>query len=158
MKFTTYISLGIFGLMQFQSIAQGQLSKPLKVRSQFTLPTSITTKDYVQKTVVFKLKPQYRNVASVNKITNPLLDQVLLYVGLNSLNKKFPKHSAPEKQRNELGQAYADLSLIYELKYTNNINIEDAINQLLSKLDFEPNILSIKKRFYITKKNYKNLI
>ena len=115
MKFTTYISLGLFGLMQFQSIAQGQLSKPLKARNQFVLPKSVTSKDYMAKTIVFKLKPQYRNIASNSKITNALLDQVLLYVGLNSLNKKFPKHSPPEKQRNELGQAFADLSLIYEL-------------------------------------------
>ena len=83
MKFTTYISLGLFGLMQFQSIAQGQLSKPLKARNQFVLPKSVTSKDYMAKTIVFKLKPQYRNIASNSKITNALLDQVLLYVGLN---------------------------------------------------------------------------
>lgn len=132
MKITTFISLGAFTFLQFQSIAQGQLAKPLKARKQFTIPANTTSKDYAQNTIVFKLKPQYRSIADVKKINNPLLDQVLAYLGLNSLSKKFPKHNPPEKLRNDLGQAYADLSLIYELKYTNNISIEDAVNQVLA--------------------------
>lgn len=132
MKFTTLMSLGLVAFVQYTSIAQGQLSNPLKARKQFSIPANITQKDYLQKTIVFKLKPQYRGVAGLKSISNPLLDQVLSYVGLNSLSKKFPKHNPPEKERNELGQKYADLSLIYELKYTNNVGIEDAINQVLA--------------------------
>lgn len=132
MKFITYSLLGLMSVAQFTTSAQGQLSQPLKARKQFTMPSNLTINDYSSKTIVFKVKPQYRSITSNTKINNPLLDQVLAYVGLNSLSKKFPNHAPPEKQKNELGQAYADLSLIYELKYTNNIALEDAINQVLA--------------------------
>jgi serine protease len=132
MKFITYSLLGIMSVAQFTSSAQGQLSQPLKARKQFIMPSNLTANDYTSKTVVFKVKPQYRSITSNTKINNPLLDQVLAYVGVNTFGKKFPNHTPPEKQKNELGQAYADLSLIYELKYTNNISLEDAINQILA--------------------------
>lgn len=132
MKFITYSLLGFMCAAHFTTFAQGQLSQPLKAKKQFVLASNLTTKDYTPKTILFKVKPQYRGISNSTKINNPLLDQVLAYVGVNSLSKKFPNHAAPEKERNELGQAYADLSLIYELKYTNNISLEDAINQVLA--------------------------
>jgi serine protease len=132
MKFITYSLLGLMSISQFTTSAQGQLSQPLKARKQFTMPSNLTINDYASKTIVFKVKPQYRGMTSNTKINNPLLDQVLAYVGVNKLSKKFPNHAPPERAKNELGQAYADLSLIYELKYTNNIALEDAINQILA--------------------------
>jgi serine protease len=132
MKLNITISLGLALLMQFTIQAQGQLSQPLKARKQFVLASDLGPNDYTPNTIIFKLKPQYRNIAGDHKINNALLDQVFAYVGVNTFGKKFPKHSPPEKERNELGQAYADLSLIYELKYTNNVTLEDAINQVLA--------------------------
>ncbi len=132
MKLNITISLGLVLLMQFTILAQGQLSQPLKARKQFVLASNLGPNDYTQNTIIFKLKPQYRGIAGDHKINSVLLDQVLAYVGVNTFGKKFPKHSPPEKERNELGQAYADLSLIYELKYTNNVKLEDAINQVLA--------------------------
>jgi len=132
MKFITYSLLGLMSIAQFNTSAQGQLSQPLKARKQFILPANLTVNDYASKTIVFKVKPQYRGITSNTKINNPLLDQVLAYVGVNKLAKIFPNHMPPERAKNELGQAYADLSLIYELKYTNNVALEDAINQVLA--------------------------
>jgi subtilisin family serine protease len=137
MKFITYSLLGLMSISQFTASAQGQLSQPLKARKQFIMPSNLTINDYTSKTIVFKVKPQYRSLTSNTKINNPLLDQVLAYVGVNKLSKKFPNHAPPERAKNELGQAYADLSLIYELKYTNNVSIEDAANQLLATNLFE---------------------
>lgn len=137
MKFITYSLLGLMSISQFTTSAQGQLSQPLKARKQFIMPSNLTVNDYSAKTIVFKVKPQYRSITSNTKINNPLLDQVLAYVGVNTFGKKFPNHAPPERAKNELGQAYADLSLIYELKYTNNVSIEDAANQLLATNLFE---------------------
>ena len=137
MKFITYSLLGLMSISQFTTSAQGQLSQPLKARKQFIMPSNLTVNDYSAKTIVFKVKPQYRSITSNTKINNPLLDQVLAYVGVNTFGKKFPNHAPPERVKNELGQAYADLSLIYELKYTNNVSIEDAANQLLATNLFE---------------------
>lgn len=132
MKFITYSLLGLMSISQFTTSAQGQLSQPLKARKQFIMPSNLTINDYTSKTIVFKVKPQYRGISSNTKINNPLLNQVLAYVGVNKLSKKFPNHAPPERAKNELGQTYADLSLVYELKYTNNIALEDAINQILA--------------------------
>lgn len=144
MKFTIFITLGLIGFLQYTTIAQGQLSKPLKARKQFVIPSNVTSQDYLPNTIILKLKPQYRNIASLKKIDHPLVDQVLAYVGVSTLSKKFPNHKAPEKKYNELGQAYADLSLIYELKYTNSIALEDAVNQLLAT-----NIMEFAEPHYI---------
>lgn len=132
MKISTLLIAGLVANMQFNSFAQGQLNSPLKARKQFVISPTLTKNDYSQNTIVFKVKPQYRHLTSIDKIVNVQLDQVLGYLGLNSLNKIFPKHTPPEKKFNELHQEYADLSLIYELKYTNNVSIEDAVNQVLA--------------------------
>ena len=112
MKFITYSLLGLMSISQFTTSAQGQLSQPLKARKQFIMPSNLTVNDYSAKTIVFKVKPQYRSITSNTKINNPLLDQVLAYVGVNTFGKKFPNHAPPERVKNELGQAYADLSLL----------------------------------------------
>ena len=146
MKFITYTLLGLLSCIQINTHAQGQLSKPLKARKQFVMPANLSANDYSTKTIVFKVKPQYRNITSTTKINNALVDQVLSYLGVNTFSKKFPKHNPPERAFNELGQAYADLSLIYELKYTNNIGMEDAVNQVLAT-----NIMEFAEPHYIYK-------
>ncbi|MCF8423246.1 MAG: S8 family serine peptidase [Bacteroidia bacterium] len=146
MKFITYMLLGLLSCIQINTNAQGQLSKPLKARKQFVMPANLSANDYSTKTIVFKVKSQYRNITSTTKINNALLDQVLSYLGVNTFSKKFPKHNPPERAFNELGQAYADLSLIYELKYSNNIGMEDAVNQVLAT-----NIMEFAEPHYIYK-------
>ena len=118
--------------MQFTNIATAQQSLPFKARRQFVMPKNITQKDFLSKTIVFKVKDQFRNITAINDVNHPLLKMVFQSIGINTLSKKFPHHQAPEKKANELGQAYADLSLIYELSYTNNFSLENVINQMLA--------------------------
>ena len=132
MKTTTFIAMGLAACIQFATVANAQQSAPLKARKQFALPAKVTENDYTPKTVVFKLKPQFRSIASPGFIQNPELQQVLNYVGVDNMAKKFPHHEAPREKFNSLGQAYADLSLIYQLKYTKDLNLVDVINQLLA--------------------------
>lgn len=118
--------------MQLTTSAQGQLSSPIKAKKLFSIPQGVSSKDYLPQTIIFKVKPQHRNICQNNAINHNLLNQVLTYVGVNKMAKKFPLHTPPARERNELNQKYADLSLIYELKYTNNISIENAANQILA--------------------------
>lgn len=132
MKFTTIVSISLVSCMQFTNTAKAQQALPFKAKRQFEMPANITQNDYLSKTIVFKLKDQFRNIASKNEVNHSLLKMVLDAVCVNTFGKKFPLHQAPETQFNSLGQAYADLSLIYELKYTNNFPLENVINQLLA--------------------------
>lgn len=143
MKITQAILLGLATCVQFNMI-QAQQSSLLKVRKQFVLPTGVTDKDYSPKTLVFKLKPEFRNLGSHTKIQSEKLDQILNYIGVHEFSRKFPNHKAPREKYNSLGQPYADLSLIYELKYDANVSIETAANLVLSSgiMDFaEPHYI-----------------
>ncbi len=130
-------NLSVFVLLFFAVFSLensfAQLAKsPYKNIKKFKLSESITENDYLKKTIVFKLSPKYREIAQLNTIQHPQLQLVLNYLGVEKLEKKFPLHKAPEKEKNELGQKYSDLSLIYQLKYSNDIDIEYAANQLLA--------------------------
>lgn len=143
MKITQAILLGLAACVQF-NMAQAQQSSLLKVRKQFVLPKGVTDKDYSAKTLVFKLKPEFRNLGGHTKIQNEKLDQILNYIGARAFARKFPNHQPPKEKYNSLGQAYADLSLIYELKYDANVSIENAANLVLSTgiMDFaEPHYI-----------------
>jgi serine protease len=126
LQFSKKISTFVFITMVSCALAQN--SKPSS--SNFVLPEKITSADYMQKTVIIKVKPEYRASCSVNNIDNPRFTQLYTSVGGNGLKKKFPSVKAPEKPVNEQGQAYADLSLIYEFKYTKDIDLVKFINVL----------------------------
>lgn len=138
MKIKTTIIIGLAFYMQLSHTVTAQQNLPFKAKRQFIMPFNISKNEYLEKTVVFKLKEQYRNIASLNDVNHPLLKMVFQAAGVNTIEKKFPRHLAPEKKFNSLGQAYADLSLIYELKYSNNFPLEEVINQMLALniLDF----------------------
>ena len=128
-KFTLAVLVCI---LFFKSVSFAQNKSPFKNIQKFKLSELITENDYLPKTIVFKLSPKYRSIAQLNTIQHPQLQLVLNYLGVEKLEKKFPLHKTPEKEKNEFGQQYADLSLIYQLKYTNDIDIEYAANQLLA--------------------------
>lgn len=122
----------LISVLFFQGLIFAQTKSPFKNIQTFKLPEQITENDYLPNTIVFKLSPKYRQIAQLNSIQHPQLQLVLNYLGVEKLEKKFPLHKAPEKEKNEYGQKYADLSLIYQLKYSNDIDIEYAANQLLA--------------------------
>ncbi|MFL5754163.1 MAG: S8 family serine peptidase [Bacteroidia bacterium] len=133
MKNTTFIALGVaafFGLAN--TVTAQEAAAPLKAHNQFVMSSKVTSKDYVAKTIIFKLKPQYRSVASLSYIQDTKLQIVLNYLGVDKMAKIYPHHQPPVEKYNSLHQEYADLSLIYELKYTNNIDLTKAINQMLA--------------------------
>src|ERR1700757_2419766 len=83
--------------------------------------------------IIFKVKEQYRGNCSVSYINETKLTPILNYLGVSSLAKLFPMEKAPKEKFNKLGQAYADLSLTYEIKFSNkDISLEKAINLMLS--------------------------
>lgn len=110
------------------------LGAALYLQSQklYHLPKGITSNDYLSKTIILKVKPAFKSNCSITNINHPALQTLSTNLGITHLNKKFPSDKSPEREFNQAGQRYADLSLIYELKYTSNIDIEKAISKLLA--------------------------
>lgn len=134
MKSTTLyaLSLAVGMFLTVDATAQNGARTPFKQIKKFVLPETITESDYLPKTIVFKVSPQFRGGAGLTNIQHPNLQLALNYLGVAKLERKFPNHKAPERERNELNQKYADLSLIYQLTYTGSVDIETAANQLLA--------------------------
>ena len=122
-----------------------------KINAQkgYQLPSNITSNDYMAKTIIIKVKPALASACSVNKIENQAFQAFASAVGVTNLHKKFPLDKSPVRPFNEAGQAYADLSLIYELNYTSDLSIEKAISKLLLS-----NILVYAEPHFIPKVNY----
>ena len=104
---------------------------------QFHLSPNVKPDDYIKNAIIFRLKSDYRNIASNASINHSALNQYLNSIGSNGLQKKFPLKQAPAQERNKRGDKLVDLSLIYEFNYTQNIDIEKVINALLSLNLFE---------------------
>lgn len=96
--------------------------------SYFKLNSAIKADDYISKTIIIKINPRFRDVCSAKNINNDRLNKCFEKLSVASLQKKFPLKKAPTHQKNKLGYKSTDLSLIYELTYTADISIEQAIN------------------------------
>ncbi len=131
--------LSICILICFKAIAQ-------KV---YQLPKNITSSDYMEKTIILKVKPQFAKLCSNFAIDHLLFNSLAGSINPIHLHKKFPLDKSPETDYNKAGQKYADLSLIYELNYTSGIDIEKAISKLLLS-----NILVYAEPHFIPKVNY----
>ncbi len=101
-------------------------------KNSFVLPKGATEADYLSKTLVFKVNEQFRNECATSKITDAEIQVQLNVLGVIQLKKLFPHAAIPEKKFNAQGQALADLTLIYEVVYSNNLSVEVAANKLLS--------------------------
>lgn len=100
-------------------------------RHQFQLPDGMTTDDYWQNKVVFKVKESLRAYCSATRIEIPAFSRYLDAVGATGLVQSYPHADRPSEKVNSLGQPLADLSLIYEVDYSGNADIENAVNLLL---------------------------
>jgi serine protease len=119
----------LFYLGTSTSIAFNNNSLP---KNAFVLPKNAKESDYAAKTIIFKVNEQFRNLCTNDKILESSIQIKLNLLGVVELKKMFPLSTIPEKKFNEQGQPLADLSLIYQLKYSNNISVEEAANQLIS--------------------------
>src|SRR5688572_10979981 len=92
--------------------------KAVKDQTHFKMPTGLTSADLLEKTIIIKVKGAHRNICSYDKISHSKFNQLFSAIGGTGLKKKFPKEQAPERKFNDQGQAYADISLIYEFSYS----------------------------------------
>lgn len=130
----------------------------------FRMPKGVTASDYTPQTIIIKIKPNLRNSCSISTIANSAFLASASKLGAVTIKKIFPNHEAPAQERNAHGQKLADLSLIYEIKYTSPVNIEKAINAILQSgtvvyaepryiyhLNYNPNDPSTGTQYFLTK-------
>lgn len=121
----------------------------LMAQKTYQLSEKINQSDYLEKTIIIKVKPQFASLCSNDKINHDLFKSLFDAVSATNLHKKFPSDKSPETPFNKAGQAYADLSLIYELNYTSDLQIEKVINKFLLS-----GILAYAEPHFIPKINY----
>jgi serine protease len=136
-----HLSKKLSALVLF-ACASATLSAQKTVQSQtttshFEMPHGVNSTDYLEKTIILKVRSSSRNLCSNSMINDPKFIQLYSSIGGNGLKKKFPAEKEPFKKVNEKGQAYADLSLIYELKYTSDGGLAKIINAFINLGIFE---------------------
>ncbi len=97
---------------------------------------------YIPKTVILKVKPEYRDNCSANNINFERLNNYFSELGTVKLGKIFPNKDINKEydlfQKSELiGGKFIDLTLIYKIEYTSEKSIEEVINSLYSLKIFE---------------------
>lgn len=107
------------------------------VESQFKMRADIKPGDYIEKTVIVKVKSQFSSICAPGKIENPRFKTLFTSIGGVDLVKKFPHTKAPERLVNERGERLTDLTLIYEFSYGASVSLEKVINKFAALQLFE---------------------
>lgn len=80
--------------------------------------------DYLPKTVLFKVKEDYRHISHKKSIDHLLFTKIVDELNVVELKKVFPNHQQ-ERNKDKI-----DLSLIYELHYSSNVSENEVITKL----------------------------
>jgi subtilisin family serine protease len=104
----------------------------LNPSNTFRLAPGVTQDDYVPATIIFKVKPEYRQACSVNGIADARMQNLFQRLGATSIYKIFPNHQPPAVERNAAGQKMADLSLVYKMEISPNADLVKSINAVLA--------------------------
>jgi len=100
--------------------------------SAYRLPAGVSRADYRANTIILRVKPDYRSLCTENDIKAPAFLKITGHFGQYRVKKIFPRHLPPSTTFNERGQPLADLSLIYQLEYSADLDLVKTINSILS--------------------------
>lgn len=130
----------------------------------FKLPNNLSENDYVQNTVIFKLKERNRTKANLNSIDNASINETLNDLNAVPVKKVFTGAVKPALEYSADGEKMADLSLIYIFEYNSAKSIEEAVNEIYNtgeveyaqpkytqKLMFTPNDPFLGSQYFINK-------
>lgn len=127
MKISTYALSLLLAGASFSSVASnGNVIGKAPIR--YVIPRGA---EYLPDRVILKIKNQYRNNCTNNQVNISSVNKVLQALGSANINKKYPKHQ-PVSGRDKHGNAFVDISLIYEVKFNAPISVQTAVNELLA--------------------------
>jgi serine protease len=98
----------------------------------FKMPAGITSDDYLEGQVIFKLKADLAPFAKTSQIELPEIVSLLTRYKAAGLTKIYPFHQPPAQKINQHGEPQIDLSLIYQFNIEDNSRLEEAINALFA--------------------------
>ena len=103
----------------------------------FKLSGLVTDSDYIAKTIIVNVKEEYRSQCGETGLQIEKLSNTFTGIGAYNVKKIFPGKKPPVTKLNRYGEKMEDISLLYEIKYSNDLSIEKAINTLLASGIFE---------------------
>jgi PKD repeat protein len=113
---------------------------------RYLIPKHVQVSDYVPNQLIFKIKEDQRIAFENSNVIHPLIADIIQESGGGNVLKNFPASKVPRKKTNENGEALSDLSLIYQLKTNNNIDVRRIEEKL-----FKSGIIEWAQPRYITK-------
>ncbi|MBL4577949.1 MAG: S8 family serine peptidase [Flavobacteriales bacterium] len=118
-------------------------------RTYFEMSPRVTENDYKAKTVILKINQDLRTYCSNEQISIASLQDLLSSIGATGVTRMFPHAEQPKLEKNRYGLKYADLTLIYEFKYTGAMDLVQVINEIY-RLD----IVEYAQPYYIHQLSY----
>ncbi len=144
-------------------IAQSKVGSNF-VQAHFKMADNIKDGDYLEKTIILKVRASASSVCSATSIENTIFKKLYYELGGMNLAKVFPNTKAPERPYNERGEQLTDLTMIYQFNYTSFVTLEKAINKIaacgifeyvephyIPKIDYTPNDPLLSTQYAITK-------
>lgn len=132
--------------------------------SYFKMSPRVTADDYKSKTVILKINQELRPYCNPQQISLAPLQNLLNDIGATGVKLMFPHSDRPTERVNKYGMKYADLSLIYEFKYTSDKDLVEVINSIhalgiseyvqpyyIHKLHYTPNDPQIGSQYHIAR-------
>jgi subtilisin family serine protease len=90
------------------------------------------------KTLMLRLKPEFRDLVSANSIRHQAAEKLFEELGLVKFFKRFPHREAPRQKFHFTGEAFPDMSLIFQMHYSKEeISLKEAIRLSMNTGLFE---------------------
>ncbi|MEP7170383.1 MAG: S8 family serine peptidase, partial [Bacteroidota bacterium] len=129
MKQKLQLAIILLFCVTFATSAQNRIKN---AGPHFRMSPAVSVSDYFPKTIVIKVKSEFRNACKTNGFESEKLNSILNGIGATTVEKIFPSKSSPTQERNAQGQKLTDLSTIYKIEFTADVNLEKTINRILS--------------------------
>lgn len=85
--------------------------------------------DCLKDQLIIKIKPGYASNCTNTSINIPEVNQVLNFAKVTEIKKIYPYHTPPKNTTNSIGQKLTDLSLIYNITYSAEIDVRKLITE-----------------------------
>lgn len=99
-------------------------------QGEFVLPDGITSDDYVDNRIIFKVKPGASQHIKSKGIMPDALRQAIKEIDGLKAKRRFPSHKSPAEKQDRTGFPLVDLSRIYHIDISGDKSLEEAINNL----------------------------
>src|SRR5688572_15014253 len=86
--------------------------------------------DCLKDQIILKIKPSYSSLCTGTSINILEVNQILNYAKATEVKKLYPNHLSPAKSTDNLGRKLADLSLVYNITYTADLDIRKLLTEL----------------------------